>query len=114
MTIGVDVAQLFAQSLEPSGKRGLVVLRLFAITFFAFVVGHALDTRVGFGKITTISAPKLARTILDWVYTSQQLRLRRNPLKTNRITTPTRKQNPALQQPAAAVHAPADACFFRA
>src|SRR5205809_7126693 len=86
MTIGVDVAQLFAQSLEPSGKRGLVVLRLFAITFFACVVGHAFDTRVGFGKITTISAPKVARTILDWVYTSQELRLRRNPLKTQNHT----------------------------
>src|SRR5213595_1259791 len=79
MTIGVDVAQLFAQSLEPSGKRGLVVLRLLAITFFACVVGHAFDTRVGFGKITTISAPKVARTILDLVYTSQELRLRRHP-----------------------------------
>src|SRR5262249_8004692 len=40
-TIGVDVAQLLAQTLEPGGKRGLVVQRLFAITFFACVVGHA-------------------------------------------------------------------------
>ena len=63
-TIGVDVAQLLAQTLEPSGKHGLVVQRLFAITLFACVVGHAFDTRVSFGKITTISAPKVGRTIL--------------------------------------------------
>ena len=114
MTIGVDVAQLFAQSLEPSGKRGLVVLRLFAITFFACVVGHAFDTRVGFGKITTISTPKVARTILDWVYTSQELHLRRNPLKTNRITTLARKENRALHEPAGGAHARVAAAFFAA
>jgi hypothetical protein len=58
------VAQLLAQSLEPSGKRSLVLQRLFAITFFACVVGHAFDTRVGFGKITTMPPPKVGRTIL--------------------------------------------------
>src|SRR5262245_32796982 len=63
-TIGVDVAKVFAQTLKPRGKRSLIGGRLFAITFFACVAGHAFDTRAAFGRITIIPPPKAARTIL--------------------------------------------------
>jgi hypothetical protein len=52
----LDVAELLAQTLEPCAERSLVGRRLFAIAFFACVVGHAFDTRADFGKIN--SAPK--------------------------------------------------------
>jgi hypothetical protein len=37
---------------------------LFAITFFARVVGHAFDTRDGSGRSRQFRRPKAARTIL--------------------------------------------------
>src|SRR5260370_6850429 len=57
-TIGVDVAQLLAQSLEPSGKRSLVLRRLFANPVFGCVARHAFDTRGGVCHITKKSPPK--------------------------------------------------------
>jgi hypothetical protein len=56
--IGMTVSELLAQTLESRGKRSLVGRRLLAVTFLACVVGHALDTRAGLGKITTIPPPK--------------------------------------------------------
>jgi hypothetical protein len=56
--IGMDVAELLAQTLEPRGKRSLIARRSFAVTFLACVVGHAFDTRAGFSRITTITPPK--------------------------------------------------------
>src|SRR5437773_415542 len=52
--IGMDVAELLAQTLEPRGKRSLIARRSFAVTFVACVVGHAFDTRASFSRITTI------------------------------------------------------------
>ena len=60
----MDVAEPFAETLEPRGERSLVGRRLFAITFSARVVGHAFDTRDGSGKIAKFRRPKAARTIL--------------------------------------------------
>ena len=54
--LGLDVAELLAQTLEPCAERSLVGWSLFAIAFFACFVGHAFDTRADFGKIN--SAPK--------------------------------------------------------
>jgi hypothetical protein len=54
----MDVAELLAETLESRGERSLVGGRLFAITFFACVVGHAFDTRDVSGKITTVPPPK--------------------------------------------------------
>ncbi|HZD28753.1 MAG TPA: hypothetical protein VE251_08685 [Xanthobacteraceae bacterium] len=56
------MAEFLAQTLEPCGERSLIGQSMFAITFFACVVGHAFDTRAEFGKIN--SAPQAARTIL--------------------------------------------------
>ena len=50
------MTEFFAQTLEPCGERSLIGQRLFAIFLFAWVVGHAFDTRADFGKIN--SAPK--------------------------------------------------------
>ena len=47
----------FAETLEPRGERSLISRRLFAITFFARVVGHAFDTRDRSGKIATVPPP---------------------------------------------------------
>jgi hypothetical protein len=60
----MDAAEPLAETLKPRGERSLVGRELFAITFFACVVGHAFDTRDGSGKITIVPPPKAARTIL--------------------------------------------------
>jgi hypothetical protein len=60
----MDVAEPFAETPQPCGERRLVKRRLFAITFFACVVGHAFDTRDGPGRSRYFRRPKAARTIL--------------------------------------------------
>src|SRR5262249_62412788 len=62
--VRMDAAEPLAETLKPRGERSLVGRELFAITFFACVVGHAFDTRDGSGKITIVPPPKAARTIL--------------------------------------------------
>jgi len=57
-TVGMDVAEPFAETLQPCGERRLVKRRLFAIASFACAVGHAFDTRDGSGKIATLPPPK--------------------------------------------------------
>jgi len=57
-TIGLDLAEPLAETLKPRGERRLVGRELFAITFFACVVGNAFDTRDGSGKITVVPPPK--------------------------------------------------------
>jgi hypothetical protein len=57
-TAGLDLAEPLAETLKPCGERSLVGRELFAITFFACVVGHAFDTRDGSGKITIFPPPK--------------------------------------------------------
>src|SRR5215831_3562137 len=42
-TVGMDVAEPFAETLEPRGERSLVGWWVFAISSFARVVGHAFD-----------------------------------------------------------------------
>src|SRR5262249_44862649 len=63
-TAGGGPAEPPPETLKPRGERSLVGRELFAITFFACVVGHAFDTRDGSGKITIVPPPKAARTIL--------------------------------------------------
>jgi hypothetical protein len=45
---------------------------LFAIIFFAWVVGHAFDTRDGSGKITKAPPPQGRADHTDWLYASQE------------------------------------------
>jgi hypothetical protein len=45
---------------------------LFAIAFFACVVGHAFDTRDGSGKIAILPPPQGRADHTDWVHTSQE------------------------------------------
>ena len=68
----MDVAEPFAETLEPRGERSLVGWWLFAITSFARVVGHAFDTRDGSGKIATLPPPQGRADHTDWVHTSQE------------------------------------------
>lgn len=68
----MDVAEPFAETLEPHGQRRLVGGRLLAITFFACVVGHAFDTRDGSGKIAILPPPQGRADHTDWVHTSQE------------------------------------------
>ncbi len=73
----MDLAEPFAETLEPRGERSLVSRWLFAITFSARVVGHAFDTRDRSGKIATVPPPQGRAEHTDWVYTSQEsVRLR--------------------------------------
>ena len=71
----MDAAEPFAETLKLCGERSLVRRKLFAIILFACVVGHAFDTRDGSGKITIIP-PQSRADQTDWVYASQELRLR--------------------------------------
>ena len=41
----MSAAEPFAETLEPRRERSLVGGNSFAISFFACIVGHALDTR---------------------------------------------------------------------
>ena len=66
----MDVAEPFAETLQPCGERRLVKRRLFAIASFACVVGHAFDTRDGPGKIAILPQGRADHT--DWVQTSQE------------------------------------------
>ena len=68
----MSVAEPFAETLEPRGERSLVGRWLFAIIFFACVVGHAFDTRDGSGKITKVPPPQGRADHTDWVYASQE------------------------------------------
>ena len=70
----MDVAEPFAETLEPRGERSLVGRELFAITFFACVVGHAFDTRDRSGKIATIPPPQGRADHTHWVWASQEFR----------------------------------------
>ena len=64
-TVGMNVAEPFAETLEPRGERSLVGRWLFAIHLsFACVVGHAFDTRDRSGRSRQFRRPKAARTIL--------------------------------------------------
>jgi hypothetical protein len=68
----MNVAEPFAETLEPRGERRLVSRWLFAIIILACVVGHAFDTRDGSGKITNVPPPQGRADHTDWVYTSQE------------------------------------------
>jgi hypothetical protein len=68
----MQAAEPFAEALEPRGEGSLVSRRLFAITSFARVVGHALDTRDRSGKIATIPPPQGRAEHTDWVRPSQE------------------------------------------
>ena len=74
----MDVAEPFAETLEPGGERRLVSWWLLAtIFFFACVVGHAFDTRDGTGEIAILPPPQGRADHTDWVHTSQEsVRLR--------------------------------------
>jgi hypothetical protein len=48
------MAEPFAETLQPRGERGLVGWGYVLISLFARVVGHAFDTRSGFGEIATV------------------------------------------------------------
>jgi hypothetical protein len=53
----MDVAEPFAETLQPRRERSLVGWWLFTIPVsFARVAGHAFDTREGSGEIVTVSA----------------------------------------------------------
>src|SRR5215831_12814746 len=67
-TVGMDVAEPFAETLESRGERSLVGWWVFAISFFARVVGHAFDTR----NIATVPPPQGRADHTDWVYPSQE------------------------------------------
>ena len=67
----MDVAEPFAETLQPCGERRLVKRRLFAIASFACVVGHAFDTRDGSGKIAKAPPPQGRADHTDWVQASQ-------------------------------------------
>ncbi len=67
----MNVAEPFAETLEPRGERSLVTWRLFSI-IFACVVGHAFDTRDGSNKITTVPPPQGRADHTDWVWASQE------------------------------------------
>ena len=64
----MDVAEPFAETLESRGERSLVGWWVFAISFFARVVGHAFDTR----NIATVPPPQGRADHTDWVYPSQE------------------------------------------
>ena len=68
----MDVAEPFAETLQPCGERRLVKRGLFAIASFACVVGHAFDTRDGPGKIAILPPPQGRADHTDWVDTSQE------------------------------------------
>ena len=63
-TVGMDVAEPFAETLEPRGERSLVRRRLFAIASFACVVGHASTPATVQARSRYFRRPKAARTIL--------------------------------------------------
>ena len=69
----MDVTEPFAETLEPRGERGLVGGQLFAITFFARVVGHAFDTRDRFRQIAAVPPPQGRADHTDWVYASRRI-----------------------------------------
>ena len=60
----MDVAEPFAETLQPCGERRLVKRRLFAIASFACVVGHASTPATVQARSRYFRRPKAARTIL--------------------------------------------------
>jgi hypothetical protein len=60
----MDLAEPFAETLEPRRERSLVGRRLFAITLCARVVGHASTPRPFRRDRDRIRRPEAARTIL--------------------------------------------------
>jgi len=72
----MNLAEPFAETLEPRRERSLVGWWLFAITFLACVgwhaSGHAFDTRDGKGKIATVPPPQGRADHTDWVIASQE------------------------------------------
>jgi hypothetical protein len=68
----MDLAEPFAETLEPRGERSLVSWWVFTITFSARVVGHAFDTRDRPGKIATVPPPQGRADHTYWVGASQE------------------------------------------
>jgi hypothetical protein len=55
------MAKPFAETLQPRGEIGLIGWWLYAITFFACVVGHAFDTRDKSRQIAAVPPPPRPR-----------------------------------------------------
>ena len=54
----MDMAEPFAETLEPRRERSLVRWWFSAVTVFARVAGHALDTRDGFRGSSAAPRPR--------------------------------------------------------
>src|SRR5262249_34048180 len=67
-TVGMDVAEPFAETLAPRIERGLVGWCVSAISSFARVAGHASDPR----NIATVPPPQGRADHTDWVYPSKE------------------------------------------
>ena len=65
----MDMAEPFAETLEPRGERSLIGRWFSAFTVLACVAGHAFDTRDGFRG----APPPLGRAEhTQWVGSSQE------------------------------------------
>src|SRR5882672_185306 len=60
-TVGMVLAEPFAESPQPRGERGLVGWWVIAISPVACVVGHAFDTRDFSGEIAAVPPPPRPR-----------------------------------------------------
>ena len=63
----MDVAEPFTETLQPRGERRLISRWLFAITFFARVVGHASTPATVQARIAKVPPPQGRADHTDWV-----------------------------------------------